>query len=71
MYKNSFVAHSLIIEMHQQSASSKQFIIETGWGYVLKSAYIFFRSDLVKKNKARGEKCRHLIKCFDGRTCLL
>ena len=60
VYKHSPIAYSLINEVHWYSMAAKHSGMETVWRYVLKTAYIIFGRDLVKKIRINCERCRYL-----------
>ena len=62
LYKHSSLAYSLINEMHWHSKAEMHSGVETVWRYALKTGFIMFRKDLVKKIKTQCEKCRYLRK---------
>ena len=62
IYKHSPLAYSLIHEVHWHSKAAMHSGVETRWRYVLKTGFIIFRRDLVKKIKTQCERCRYLRK---------
>ena len=61
-YKHSPLAYSLINEVHWDSMAAKHSGMETVWRYVLKTAYIIFGRDIVKKIRINCERCWYLRK---------
>ena len=53
VYKHSPLAYSIVNEIHWYSAAAKHSGIEKGLRNALKTAYIIFERDLVKKNKVQ------------------
>ena len=62
IYKHSLLAYSLINEVHWHLKAAVHSRIETVWRYVLKTGFIIFGRDLVKKIKTQCERCRYLRK---------
>ena len=62
IYKHSLLAYSLINEVHWHLKAAMHSRIETVWRYVLKTGFIIFGRDLVKKIKTQCERCRYLRK---------
>ena len=62
IYKHSPLAYSLINEVHWHSKAAMHSGVETVWRYVLKTGFIIFGRDLVKKIKTQCERYRYLRK---------
>ena len=62
VYKHSPLAYSLVNEVHWYSMAAKHSGVETVWRYVLKTAYIIFGREVVKKIRINCERCRYLRK---------
>ena len=62
VYKHSPLAYSLINEVHWHSMAVKHSGVETVWRYVLKTAYIIFGREVVKKIRVNCERCCYLRK---------
>ena len=60
--KHSPLAYSLINDMHWHSKAAKHSGVETVRRYVLKTGFIIFGRELVKKIKTQCERCRYLGK---------
>ena len=58
--KHSPLAYSIINEVHWHSQVARHSGVETTWRYVLKTAFIIERRELVKKIKKLCERCRYL-----------
>ena len=56
IHKYSPLAYSLINEVHWHSKAAMHSGVETVWSYVLKTGFIIFRRDLVKKIKTQCER---------------
>ena len=56
IYKHSLLAYSLINEVHWHSKAPMHSGVETGWRYVLKTGFIIFERDLVKKIKTQCQR---------------
>ena len=56
IYKHSPLAYSLINEVHWHSKAPMHSGVETGWRYVLKTGFIIFERDLVKKIKTQCQR---------------
>ena len=59
IYKHSPLAYSLINEVHWHSKTAMHSGVETVWRYILKTGFIIFGRDLVKKIKTQCERCRY------------
>ena len=62
IYQHSLLAYSLVNEVHWHSKAAMHSGVETVWRYVLKTGFIIFGRDLVKKIKTQCERCRYLRK---------
>ena len=62
VYKHSPLAYSLVNEVHWYCMAAKHSGVETVWRYVLKTAYIIFGREVVKKIRINCERCRYLRK---------
>ena len=59
IYKHSPLAYSLINEVHWHSKAETHSSVKTVWRYVIKTRFIIFGKDLVKKIKTQCERCRY------------
>ena len=66
IYQHSLLAYSLVNEVHWHSKAAMHSGVETVWRYVLKTGFIIFGRDLVKKIKTQCERCRYLRKKVIG-----
>ena len=62
IYKHSPLAYSLLNEVHWHSKAAMHSGIETVWKCALKTGFIIFERDLVKKIKTQCDRCRYLMK---------